>query len=102
LTQKLKLKTVDLTTRHHNPYGINSTFCYAVDISRKETGYYEGRQAWHNLLDYLQEKMGRAYKLGSKRPGRKRRYVVVRTLTGVIRIQFQRGSDRLLFVLANG
>lgn len=101
LTEKLKLKTVNLTLRHHNPYGINSVFKYAVDISRKETGYYEGNQSWHRLCDYLRENMGRPYLLGSKRPGKTRRYAVVRTLTGVIRIQFRKPSDRLLFILTN-
>lgn len=98
----LRLCPVDLTQRHHNPYGINNTFKYAIDVPRSDTGYYQGRQEWLNLLDQLENTMGKPYLLGSKRPGRNRRYAVVRTLLGVIRLQFKKPSDRMFVILKNG
>lgn len=101
MTAKLRMRSVDLTLGHHNPYGINPTFKYAIDIPREDTGYYDGSQAWLNLQHRLKERLGRPYLLGSTRPGKNRRYAIVNTLLSVRRIQFRKPSDRLLFLLTN-
>lgn len=102
MPKKLRMRSVDLTLGHHNPYGINTVFKYAIDIPREDTGFYDGTQAWNNLVDNLRERLGRPYLLGSKRPGKQRRYVIVRSMLHTIRIQFRKPSDRLLFLLTNG
>lgn len=96
---KLTMRSRDLTTRHYNPYGINTVFRYAIDIPRSEihAGY-----DWVHLQAALRATMGPAYLLGSTRPGRNRRYAVVRALGGVMRLQFRKDRDRTLILIKNG
>jgi hypothetical protein len=99
MNYKLTMRCRDITPRYPDPYGINTVFCYAVDIPRKEI--HTGHNFRHLML-YLAQTMGRPYLLGSTRPGRKRRYVVRRDLLGVVRLQFRSPKDRTLVLLKNG
>ena len=96
---KLTMRSRDLTLRHYNPYGINTVFCYAIEIPRSEI--YKDHN-WADLQMDLRATMGPAYLLGSTRPGRNRRYAVVRALGAVVRLQFRKDRDRTLILMKNG
>lgn len=75
-------------------------FACAIQIDKHRYGWHTtpARDAWRAAITACQERLGKQYKMGSKRPGKKRKWYMEERKT-FTRFYFRNEAVRFLIVL---